>query len=156
MEFTRFKEYYWMLRGHSLSIYARSSGKKRTSLYISQERGDHYYIQTRQNDLFCPLQSFFQENLMKTQPRKARVNTERVYWIVLMPPEYPIILLKSNKFNMAGVSVKMSIEMFSTFSSLDISAFFDECGVSNIIAHQRFYTGRPQSIFEFLCRDFFP
>ena len=35
--------------------------------------------------------------------RKGRVNTERV------PPGHPIILLKSNKFNMAAVSVKRSI-----------------------------------------------
>ena len=27
---------------YSLSIYARFSGKKRTSLYISREKGDHY------------------------------------------------------------------------------------------------------------------
>ena len=33
-----------MPRGHSLSIYARFSGKKRTSKYISQQKGDHYYI----------------------------------------------------------------------------------------------------------------
>ena len=33
----------------------------------------------------------------------ARVNTERV------PLGHPIILLKSNKFNMAAVSVKRSI-----------------------------------------------
>ena len=30
--------------GHSLSIYARFSGKKRTSMYISRGKGDHYYI----------------------------------------------------------------------------------------------------------------
>ena len=36
--------------------------------------------------------------------RKARVNTEREL------PGHPIILLKSNKFNMAAVSVKRSIE----------------------------------------------
>ena len=34
---------------------------------------------------------------------QARVNTERV------PPGHPIILLKSNKFNMAAVLVKRSI-----------------------------------------------
>ena len=28
--------------------------------------------------------------------RKARVNSERVYRILLMPPEHPIILLNSN------------------------------------------------------------
>ena len=32
--------------------YAHFSGKKRTSLYISREKGVHYYIQTRHNDLF--------------------------------------------------------------------------------------------------------
>ena len=37
IEFIRFKEYYGMHKGHSLSIYARFSGKKRTSLYISRE-----------------------------------------------------------------------------------------------------------------------
>ena len=37
--------------------------------------------------------------------RKARVNTERV------PPGHPIILLKSNEFNMAAVSVKRSIPL---------------------------------------------
>ena len=41
-----------MPREHSLGIYARFSGKKRTSLFISQEKGDHYYIQTRHNDIF--------------------------------------------------------------------------------------------------------
>ena len=53
-----FKEYYGMPRGHLLSIYARLSGKKRTSMYISLDTGDRYYIQTRHNDLFFSLQSF--------------------------------------------------------------------------------------------------
>ena len=52
---------------------------------------------------------------MKNKPEK-RVNTERVYWIMLMSPGHPIILLKSNKFDMAAVSIKRSIaaEMFTT------------------------------------------
>ena len=41
-----------MPRGNSLSIYARFSGKKIISLYISREKGDRYYIQTQHNDLF--------------------------------------------------------------------------------------------------------
>ena len=44
--------------GKSLSIYARFSVKKRTSMYISLQKGDHYLIQTRHNNLFFPLQSF--------------------------------------------------------------------------------------------------
>ena len=35
-----------------------SRAKKRTSLYISREKGDYYYIQTRHNDLSFPLQSY--------------------------------------------------------------------------------------------------
>ena len=97
-----------MPRGHSPSIYGRFSGKQRTSLYISREKGNHYYIQTRHNDLFFPLQSFSWK-LTEKLARKARVNTQRVYWIVLMPLGHPIILLKSHKFNMVAVSVRRSI-----------------------------------------------
>ena len=63
-----------MPRGHSLSIYARFSGKKRTSLYISWEKGDHYYIQTRHNDLFSHY-NLFLGKLKEKLARKARVNT---------------------------------------------------------------------------------
>ena len=69
-----------MPRGHLLSIYARFSGKKRTSLYISLEKGDRYCIQTRYNDLFFPLQSF----------------SDHVDPLGPPPPGHPIILLKSN------------------------------------------------------------
>ena len=83
-----------MPRGHSLSIYARFSGKKRTSLYISREKDDHYYIQTRHSDLFFHCNLFIGK-LKDKLAGKARVNTERVYGIVLMPSGHPIILLKS-------------------------------------------------------------
>ena len=52
-----------MPRGYSLSIYARFSVKKRTSTYISREKGDHFYIQTRHIDVFS------QENLKKNWPK---------------------------------------------------------------------------------------
>ena len=58
IEFIRFKEYYGMPRWQLFCIYARFSGKMRTSLYTSREKGVHYYMQTRYNDLFFPLQSF--------------------------------------------------------------------------------------------------
>ena len=38
LSFFRFKEYYGMPRGHSLSIYTLFLGKKRTSMYISREK----------------------------------------------------------------------------------------------------------------------
>ena len=81
--------------GHSLSIYARFSGNKRTSLYISREKGDHCYIQKRHKDLFFPLQSFLAK-LKEKLARKARVNAERVNRIMLMALGHSIILLKSN------------------------------------------------------------
>ena len=56
--FIRFKEYYGMLRGHLLSTYVNFLGKKRTSVYISREKGNHYYIQTRHND-FLAITIFF-------------------------------------------------------------------------------------------------
>ena len=84
-----------MPRGHSLSIYVRFSGKKRTSLYISREKGNHDYIQIRHSDLFFPY-NLCLGKLKKILARKARVNTERLYRIVLMPPGHPIILLKPN------------------------------------------------------------
>ena len=61
-----------MPRGHSVSIYARFSAKKRTSLYI----GDHCYIQTRHNNLFffSHYNLFLGEGKEKLA-RKARVNT---------------------------------------------------------------------------------
>ena len=59
IEFIRFKEYYRMPRGYSLSVKARFLGKKRTSLYISREKGDYYFIHTRHNDLFFPITIFF-------------------------------------------------------------------------------------------------
>ena len=52
IECIRFKEYYGMPRGHSLGIYARFSGKKRTWMHISREKGDRYDIQRRYNNLF--------------------------------------------------------------------------------------------------------
>ena len=47
---------------------ARFLGKKRTSLYVSREKGDHYYISTRHNDLFSRYNLF----LGKRQEKLAR------------------------------------------------------------------------------------
>ena len=80
-----------MPSGHSLSIYMRFSGKKRTSLYIPPGKGDHYYIQTRHNNLFSHYNLFIRKRKEKLA-RKARVNPERVHRIVLLPPGHPIIL----------------------------------------------------------------
>ena len=67
-----------MPRGHPLSIYARFSGRKRTSLYISREKGVHYYFQTRHNDLFSHC-NLFQGKLKEKLAQKARVHTLSKY-----------------------------------------------------------------------------
>ena len=70
IEFIRFKEYYVMPTGHLLSIYECFLGKRRSSLYISPEKGDRYYILTRHNAFFFPITIFFWENLKKNWPEK--------------------------------------------------------------------------------------
>ena len=99
-----------MPRRHSLSIYARFSGKKRTSLCISREKVDHYHIQHGTTIFFFSHYNLFLGNLKEKFARKAGVNTGRVYRIVLMCPGHPIILLKSNKFNIADVWAKRPIK----------------------------------------------
>ena len=94
-----------MPRGHSLSIYAPFSSKKSTSMYISREKGDHYYIQTRHNDRFSHYNLFLGKS-KENWPEKCAWILLRVYRILLMPPGHPIILLKSNYFNMAAASEK--------------------------------------------------
>ena len=105
--------------GVSLSIFVRFSGQKENLNIYFSGKGDHYYIQTRHNDLFFAITMYFLGQLKKKLARKARVNTERVYRIVLVPPRHPIILLKSNEFNMAAVSVKRSIRIRADPNNLD-------------------------------------
>ena len=89
-----------MPRGHSLSIYARFSGKKRTSLYISREKGYHKNITITSKHgttIFFPPNNLSLGKLKKkNRPEKPAYILMRVYQIVLMPPGDPIVLLKSN------------------------------------------------------------
>ena len=90
-----------MPRVHSLSIYARFSGKKRTSLYISREKGCHKNITITskhwaQRSFFPPNNLFLGKLKKKNRPEKPAYILMRVYQIVLMPPGDPIVLLKSN------------------------------------------------------------
>ena len=70
-----------MPRGHSLSIYARFLGNS------TSKHG---------KTIFLSLYNLFLGKLKEKLARRTRVNTERVYRIVLMPPGHSIILLKSN------------------------------------------------------------
>ena len=49
------------------------------------EKGDHYYIKTRDKDLFFPLQSYSKKTLRKNVPKSARKYKRNV----LMPPGHP-------------------------------------------------------------------
>ena len=93
---------------HWLSIYARFGGKKRTSCIFLGKKTIIIASKHSATILFSH-HNLFLRKLKEKLARKARVNTERVYRILLMPPGHPIILLKSNKFNMAAISVKRSI-----------------------------------------------
>ena len=53
------------------------------------EKDDHYYIQTRHNDFFFPLQSYSKKTLRKNVPKSAWKYNRNV----LMPPGHSIILL---------------------------------------------------------------
>ena len=55
------------------------------SSYISQENGDHYYIQTRHNDLFSHY-NLILGKFSAELPRKGCINTERVNRIVALAP----------------------------------------------------------------------
>ena len=62
-----------MPRGHLFSIYAHFSGKKRTSMYISWEKGDHFYVCTQHNNVFSHYKLFLGK-LKEKMAQKARVN----------------------------------------------------------------------------------
>ena len=69
-----------MSRRHSISIYTRFLGEKRTSMYTSREKGDHHYIQKRHNVFFLHFFFFhynhFLGKLKEKLARKARVNND--------------------------------------------------------------------------------
>ena len=107
IEFIRFKEYYGMPRGHehdpvySLIIYVRFSGQ--FFFQFSQKKivmGKKIFVAC----LDVIMIAFFLRN---TQGSSLFARKVRVEWA---PLGHPIILLKSNKFNMATVSVKRSID----------------------------------------------
>ena len=77
------------------------------TIYFSAKRRSLLHPNTAQRSFF-PLQSYSRKTLRK---RLALIRSEYI-GNVLMPPGHPIMLLKSNEFSMAAVSVKMSIHSF--------------------------------------------
>ena len=93
-----------MPRGHSLSIYARFLGKKRTLLCMSREKGDHYYIQHgTMIFFFFSHYNLFLGNLKEKFARKVGVNTGRVYRVL----KCDVIKMKFLKlWELSGYSVR--------------------------------------------------
>ena len=99
-------------------------------MYISREKGDHYYIQTRHKDLFsCNL---FLGKLKGKLARKAPVNTVASISDRAHVPGHPIILLKSNYFNMAAALEKRSINYCSAGNRASYIAMWSSVGVIQI------------------------
>ena len=76
--------------GHALSIYARFSRKKENfTVYFSGKRRSLLHPNTAQRTFFSHY-NLLLGTLKEKLARKARVNTERVYRIVLMPLGIPL------------------------------------------------------------------
>ena len=113
IEFITFKEYYGMPRGHEhdpifwLSICMHALWAN-FSLSFPWKRLLWGKKDCCAMFAWLIMNAFFLRNIQWSSlfAQKACVSTERV------PPGHPIILLKSNKFNMAAVSVKRSIYIY--------------------------------------------
>ena len=84
-----------MPREHLLSIYARFSGQKRTSMYISREKA--IIITSKHGTtIFFSYYNLFLGKLKEKLARKARVNTDASISDRALAPGHPMILLKAN------------------------------------------------------------
>ena len=107
IEFIRVKNYYGIPKGHSLSIYTCFLAKREIHCtFLWKKMIIIIYIQ-HGTTIFFSHYYLFLGKLKEKLARKARVNTERVYRIVLMPLGHHIILYS---LNMAATSVKRSID----------------------------------------------
>ena len=93
------------------SVFTHAFGAKRELYCILLGKKAIIITSKQGTTIFFSHYNLFPGKLKEKLARKARVNTGRVYRIVLMPPGHPIILLKSKQFNMAAVSVKRSINL---------------------------------------------
>ena len=96
-------------------------------MYISREKGYHYYIQTRHKDRFS--RNPFLGKLKGKLARKAPVNTVASISDRAHVPGHPIILLKSNYFNMAAALEKRSINYCSAGDRASYIAMWSSVGV---------------------------
>ena len=87
--------------------------KENFTVYFSGKRQSLLHPNAPQRSLF-PITIFFLGKLKEKLARKARVYILSEYiGSCSCPPGHPIILLISNKFNMASVSVKKFVTLYS-------------------------------------------
>ena len=123
IELIGFKEYYGMpLRHKDDSLYSHQYLRSLSGQFLSFSRKRLKWekkIVVPSLDVIT--NAFFPRNIHWTSlfAGKERENTERV------PPGHPIILLKSNKFNMADVSVKRCTGLINTRTSRQETSIFN-------------------------------
>ena len=85
-----------MPRGGTRSVLTRAlRAKENFTVYFTGKRAI-IITSKHSTTIFFSHYNLFLGKLKEKLTRKARVNAERVYRIVLMPPGHPIIPLKSN------------------------------------------------------------
>ena len=82
--------------GGTRSVFTRAFRAKRELHCIFLGKKAIIITSKHGTTIFFSHYNLFLGKLKEKLARKAPVNTERVYRIVLMPPGHPIILLKSN------------------------------------------------------------
>ena len=123
IELIGFKVYYGMPRGHKDDpLYSHQYLRSLSGQFLSFSRKRLKWekkIVVPSLDVIT--NAFFPRNIHWTSlfAGKERENTERV------PPGHPIILLKSNKFNMADVSVKRCTGLINTRTSRQETSIFN-------------------------------
>ena len=92
--------------GGTRSVFKRAFRPKRELQFIFLGKKVIIIASKHGTTIFFSHYNLFQGKLENNWPANRALLLMRVYRIVLMPPGNPIILLKSNYFNMAAVSVK--------------------------------------------------
>ena len=82
----------------ALAQYLRAIFGQKENFPVYLSRKNAIIIPSKHGTTVCFFSycNLFQGKLKEELVRKTRVNSERVYRIVLMPPGHPIILLKSH------------------------------------------------------------
>ena len=81
--------------GGTCSVFMSTFCAKRKLHFIFRSKKVIISLSKHGTKIFFSHYNLFLGKLQEKLAHKGRVNTGRVYWILLMPPGHPIILLKS-------------------------------------------------------------